>query len=204
MQGLVTAQRFPADSFTRLHYEDGNHEDFKSIRGSIVWPNEEIFGVALVGGLEIESEVLKILEEREFRTLSEAEHLIDGFAEKYLFWCLYYRDVPESESWLGFLNRRFDSHWHFARWRMQPSPNSEHIDFCIHLINEALQADRLIVPKDGLLDRQLQQGWQNVVSEPKLHGIVALAVLLSGFLSDPEGRGTGLLSESEFEKLYLT
>ncbi|MFC1862910.1 hypothetical protein ACFL1Z_03035 [Thermodesulfobacteriota bacterium] len=153
-----------------------DHDEFDKIRGSIVFPKEDLSGFLLIG-VQTEGKV-KILEECEFRSLPEAKKRVVAYKEKYRFLrCVYIRDIPENEGFGKYLE---DIHCSEDYLFFLPAPFSENEDFGIQLIGSYLADNKLLVPENGVLAKQLQAGWDSVQSAKVLHGILALGHLLSG------------------------
>ncbi len=173
------------DRFTRLTYENGTCEEFDIIRSSIAWPHESVSGLILIGGLPRGTEVIKVLEEISFKSLSEAKRLLLGYKTKYsnaLSWA-YYQNIPEGEGFVKALKGRdeyFDPY-------LKAAPYCESIDYVIQLVGSCLDDKELKVPADGILATELQAGWENTTSEKHLHGVIALGCLISGTRARFEG-----------------
>jgi hypothetical protein len=161
--------------FTRLTGADGRSEDFTNIYGGLSFPFEETPGLILIGGLvHDDTGCIKILAEKEFRTLSECAALIDEFQPIYQLRYLYHQEGSENEAFAAFLkNEKSSLSIEVARY-------SDNISFAISLINDYLANDKLLLPRGGIVAKQLQSDWGGNASERTLHGIVALCCLLSG------------------------
>lgn len=175
----------------KIACRDGTSEDFKTIRGSIVWPHEETPGMILIGGLKYDDERIKVLEESEFRNLAEAAEILTRCKERYFnLYCFYYPDIPESEAAIKYINKRNGCLFIL-------SPYSENIDFGIRLIAAYIDDNKLIVPKKGYLATQLKMNW-DVGSGKRLYAVICLACFLCGmenFYDGDQGKDGTLFSE---------
>lgn len=182
--------------FVTLKYEDGTSEEFDIVRSSIAWPHEAVPGLFLMGGLPRGTEVVKVLEERPFKSLSEARRLILDRKVKYskaLSW-VYYQDIPEGEGFAKTLTGRDE----YFDPRLKAAPYSESIDYLIQVVGSSLDDNEVKVPAEGILATELQVGWENVTSEKHLNGVIALGCLISGI----RGRFEGLFSEDLADNLW--
>lgn len=173
--GLIKAT---GGGFRRLTYEDGTFEDFEIIRGAIAWPRESIPGLIIIGAIPRGTETIKVLEETPFKTLPEARNILADHKGQYsrTLYCIYYQNIPESEGFIKYL--KGDKVHPDPPFKV--APFSESIDYVIQLVSSCIDDKKLKVPGDGILAEQLQAGWKNISSEKNLHGVIALACLISG------------------------
>ncbi|MFC1891862.1 hypothetical protein ACFLZT_05660 [Thermodesulfobacteriota bacterium] len=194
---IIKAERFHDMCFSRLTYIDGTSEEFKVIRGSIIWPHESIPGLILIGGLTRETEKIKILEELKYKTLVEAKKVISKHKEKYskTLYGIYYQDISDSEGPIQFIKCEDP----YPDPLLIAALHSDNINFCFQLAGSYLADNKLKVPQNGLLATQLQKGWENVASKEDLYGVIALGCLIAGIQARFES--FGLFSEAEHEDL---
>jgi hypothetical protein len=181
MDEIIETKRHYNQHVTQLKKSDGSIEEFNTIRGGIAFPKEKTPGLILAGGILRDEEVLKVIEEKEFSTLSEAVGLVDTFYEKFLPYALYYQDLPENNAF-GIILQRNSLRGSLVR----PAPYAEKLDFCVPLIKDFLNDWNLKVPKESVIANQLPTDWENFSHEHEAqNGIIALFCLLSGLVHDP-------------------
>jgi len=169
----IKPERNVEEHYTRITLSDGTHEDFKTVRGAIVFPFQKAPGVILVGGVCKESETIKILVEREFPTLGIAASELLDLESRFLFSDFYYQDIPETEGPIEYLLRKGN-----LTALLWPAPHSKDFEYGVLIIGEYLGANRLSVPKNGILANQFMANWENVNTENKPHAVIALSCLL--------------------------
>jgi hypothetical protein len=138
MEQIIETKRYYRQHFSEVEKSDGSIEQYNTIRSGIAFPQEKTTGLILVGGILRDEEVIKILAEKDFNTLSEAVGLVKMFYEKFLLYALYYQDLPENEAFGVFLQRNNPQ-----RLSIRPAPYTEKLDFGIPLINDYLANDKL-------------------------------------------------------------
>lgn len=196
MEEIVGTKRYHRGHYSQVTKDDGSKEEFNTIRGGIAFPQDNTPGIILTGGILRGGEVVKVIFEKEFNTLSEAVRVAKVVHEKMLPYRLYYQDLPENEAFGVFLQRNASQ-----RLSIQAAPYSEKLDFGIPLINDFLSNDRLIVPKGSVISKQLQTNWANFSHEQgALNAITALFCLLSGLVHEPWD--SGLCSEAALENCW--
>lgn len=194
MEEIIETKRYHKQHFTRIKKSDGSVEEFNTIRGGIAFPREKTPGLILAGGILRDEEVLKVIAEKEFTTLSEAVLLADMFYEKLLPYALYYQDLPENEPFGIFLQRNA-----LRGVLIRPAPYAEKLDFSVPLIKDSLLNRGLLVPKGSVIAKQLPTNWDNFSHEHESqNAIVALFCLLSGLVHDPWNGGVP--SEASLEQ----
>ena len=194
---IVDVKRNGKEHFTRVTLSDGSYEDFKPVRGAIVFPFQKAPGVILIGGLCRESETIKILAEREFVSLSVAASELLELKSRFLIFQFYYQNIPESEGPAEYLQSKTD-----LSSGLVPAPHSEDFEYGVLLINEYLGADRLSVPQNGILTNQLTVNWENINADNRPHAVAALLSLLTGFECFPPDRvipGKGFFTEFDLD-----
>jgi hypothetical protein len=179
MKEILKVERFKEENFMRVTRKDESFEEFTNIWTSIAFPFEKAPGVILVGGVVRDSELIKILDEREFNTLSEGFEAAVGFKETYLFHRLFYQYVPEAKDFAKYYKEMGSEN----KFSADAALHSENIEFGIALINDHLRENKLIVPAGGLLSQQLQMNWETFSMEKRLNGILALICLIAGIIA---------------------
>jgi len=175
----IRIKRFKKKGFTRITYSDGTHEDFKSIRGSIVFPFQTAPGVILLGGMCRESETIKILVEREFATLGIAASELLALKSRFSVYQFYHQNIPEAEGPAEYLRRKAN-----LIGRLVPAPHSEDFEYGVMLINEYLESDRLSVPQSGILANQFSANWEDINTDSRPYAVIALSCLLAALESN--------------------
>jgi hypothetical protein len=171
----------PPWDFARLTYTNETTEEFEIIRGSMAWPHGGIPGVILIGGVPRGGvDTIKVLEEAPFQTLPEARKILDDYEAKYVkvLPYAYYQNTPESEGFVKYLKSGGYSDPH-----LESAPYTESVDYSIQLVNSYVADMKLKVPGEGVLATQLQAGRDATANESDLHGVIALACLISGIQS---------------------
>jgi hypothetical protein len=189
------AKRNAKEHFTRMTLPDGTNKDFKTIRGAIVFPFKKAPGVILVGGLGKETATVKILVEREFKTLGVAASELFELQGSLLIYRFYYQDIPETEAPVGYLLRKAN-----LIGRLQPALHSENFEYGVLLIDEYLGTNRLSVSQNGLLESQFTSNWEGVNIENPPQAVIALSCLLAALEADPPDKG--LMSEFNMESCF--
>jgi len=174
----INAERYGELNFTRLINEDGSCEEYTTIYGGISFPVGGTSGLILIGGLVRDAENVKILVEKEFRSVSECAELIKEVDRKFQPYCMYCQEGPEIEAYAAFVRRK-------SRFSITPTKFTENITFTVPLINDYLDNNKLLVPQGGVLMKELQRDWESHAIEEKPPGVTALACLLSGILFHP-------------------
>jgi hypothetical protein len=155
-------------------------ESYKLIRGSVVWPHESLPGIVLLGGQRLGSDQLIISEERPFQSISEA---VEVFNELWSYSPsrYYSEESQENEGFINFLRKTKGLQ---GKIPFVPALHPDAVDFGNHLIGNFLDSGRLVIPSNGILMTQIQEGRQDTSIE-EVYGITALRYLLAGINERP-------------------
>ena len=144
-------------------------KEFRVIRSGVAFPHESVPGCFLVGGVNKDTDSIKVLGELEFGELGKVFESLNGLCHWNYCYC---RNVPENEPYVDFFQKK--------SLYLRLAQSTEHIAFGVNLINEYLINDHLQIPKGGILEKQLQSNLDIFESCENLHGINALFALLCG------------------------
>ncbi len=152
-------------------------EEYDLVRGSIVWPQKKQPGIFLVGRLDEKTEIVKVLHEKEFKTLHEVPEILYEFYETHQLLVVCYQDLGENQGFVDYIEK--DRQYKCV---LRPAPGTGNFDFGIQLINDYIQTDRLSIPSGSIVEQQLTTDWEVYSDEAfPLHGIIALFILLCSF-----------------------
>lgn len=178
---VIEAERIQEELITRLHLEGGDHEDFRSVRGGVAFPFENLPGVILLGGEKKETGLIKVLVEKEFDSLLDLPEILADFEKRYGFYCIYRSEDPDTETIINHLSIKLRSSPNPTDYRFRAIQGTDNFSYEIQVINHFLKNDKLVVPKNGVLATQLEAGWESfLASEQKLRSILALFFLVLG------------------------
>ncbi len=182
---ILEAQR-TAEGLTRLSWEDDSGsrgaDEYLFTAGSVVWPHEMLPGIILMAGKEQRGDKVLILEEREFRSFSEAAEILDRFWDQYLpfyYYCLADSDTEFKKN-RGFMMHLRKEERLREKLPFAFAPNADNIDYGHQVIRDYLNKGQLMVPAGGILAVQLQENFAS--SSEDLYAVEALRYLLAGIL----------------------
>jgi hypothetical protein len=153
---------------------------YSFVRGAVVWPHDDLPGIVLIAGKRTDLDQVCIFEECEFRGLTDAILVFERFWV-YLPSVYYYQDIPENN---GFVSHVRGHRSLGGKLPFIPTPNPESIDYGNSLIGVYLDKKILIVPPNGVLEKQFQEVQQesDLTQYP---AITALRFLLQGIDARP-------------------
>lgn len=161
--------------------DQGNQvsEQYRLLRGAVIWPHESQYGILLLAGQLLDQETVTILEERLFRNIAAA---VEAFCD---FWAYkptkyYYREDPEGEGFLSSLRRNKKL---LGKIPLVPASLDKAVEYGLKVIGDFLDRRGLVIPQNSLLATQLQEGRYDAVGE--LPAITALRYLLCGIVENP-------------------
>jgi hypothetical protein len=151
-------------------------------RGALVWPRGIMPGIIILAGQDLQDKI-EIYEEIEFRTISLAGEIINDLITRFIPDYFFYKDPAVDWGFLRELAKVLDGK---DRWKLAVSPFCNDFDYGNEAIEDFLKNDRLIIPKGGIIHKQIESHWKGMVlQENQFHGIEALRYLLTGVRVKP-------------------
>jgi hypothetical protein len=176
------------------------------LRGGVCWPvmvSGQYIGCALVGGLDVEKNRVAVLCEITFATVDTVmDHergliVAAGVGQWFTaVWQAFYCQRFFVEAGANGQHDRYGLEVR-ANTNIQPQPRFRQVDQATNyypVIQQYLNAKRLIYPKDGLVHQQILQAMSAGPDMASTHPVIrALGVMLTGFMAFPwrEREGNG-------------